>query len=68
MLATCAVRVPPARTRPPARRRRATRTAAQVREGVAAWQAAGVSTPVIVPSSTAGGQLKALEEIFATFG
>jgi alkanesulfonate monooxygenase SsuD/methylene tetrahydromethanopterin reductase-like flavin-dependent oxidoreductase (luciferase family) len=41
--------------------------AAQVREGVAAWQAAGVHTPVIVPSSTSGGQLKALEEIFATF-
>ena len=39
-----------------------------VRDGVAAWQAAGVSTPVIVPSSTSGGQLKALEEIFATFG
>ncbi len=43
-------------------------SAAQVRDGVAAWQAAGVSTPVIVPSSTSGGQLKALEEIFATFG
>ena len=41
--------------------------AAQVREGIAAWQAAGVNTPVIVPSSTQGGQLKALEEIFATF-
>jgi hypothetical protein len=41
--------------------------AARVREGVEAWQAAGVHTPVIVPSSTAGGQLKALEEIFATF-
>jgi alkanesulfonate monooxygenase SsuD/methylene tetrahydromethanopterin reductase-like flavin-dependent oxidoreductase (luciferase family) len=41
--------------------------AAKVREGVAAWQAAGVRTPVIVPSSTSGGQLKALEEIFATF-
>lgn len=41
--------------------------AARVREGVAAWQAAGVHTPVIVPSSTSGGQLKALEEIFATF-
>jgi len=27
-----------------------------------------VSTPVIVPSSTSGGQLKALEEIFTTFG
>jgi alkanesulfonate monooxygenase SsuD/methylene tetrahydromethanopterin reductase-like flavin-dependent oxidoreductase (luciferase family) len=43
-------------------------SAAQVRDGVAAWQAAGVSTPVIVPSSTSGGQLKALDEIFATFG
>jgi hypothetical protein len=38
-----------------------------VREGVEAWQAAGVRTPVLVPSSTSGGQLKALEEIFATF-
>jgi alkanesulfonate monooxygenase SsuD/methylene tetrahydromethanopterin reductase-like flavin-dependent oxidoreductase (luciferase family) len=43
-------------------------SAAQVREGVEAWFAAGVRTPVIVPSSTKGGQLKALEEIFATFG
>ena len=41
--------------------------AATVRDGVAAWQAAGVRTPVLVPSSTSGGQLKALEEIFATF-
>ena len=41
--------------------------AARVRDGMAAWQAAGVRTPVIVPSSTQGGQLKALEEIFATF-
>jgi alkanesulfonate monooxygenase SsuD/methylene tetrahydromethanopterin reductase-like flavin-dependent oxidoreductase (luciferase family) len=40
---------------------------ARVREGVEAWQEAGVRTPVIVPSSTSGGQLKALEEIFATF-
>ena len=42
--------------------------ATRVREGVEAWCAAGVRTPVIVPSSTQGGQLKALEEIFATFG
>jgi alkanesulfonate monooxygenase SsuD/methylene tetrahydromethanopterin reductase-like flavin-dependent oxidoreductase (luciferase family) len=42
--------------------------ASRVREGVEAWQAAGVRTPVIVPASTSGGQLKALEEIFATFG
>lgn len=41
--------------------------AAKVREGVKAWQAAGVRTPVIVPSSAAGNQLKALEEIFAAF-
>jgi alkanesulfonate monooxygenase SsuD/methylene tetrahydromethanopterin reductase-like flavin-dependent oxidoreductase (luciferase family) len=40
----------------------------RVREGVEAWQSAGVHTPVIVPSSTSGGQLKALDEIFATFG
>jgi len=43
-------------------------SAATVQEGVEAWQEAGVSTPVIVPSSASGGQLKALEEIFATFG
>jgi alkanesulfonate monooxygenase SsuD/methylene tetrahydromethanopterin reductase-like flavin-dependent oxidoreductase (luciferase family) len=41
--------------------------AGRVREAVEAWQAAGVRTPVIVPSSTSGGQLKALEEIFAAF-
>jgi len=41
---------------------------ARVREGVEAWVAAGVRTPVIVPSSAAGNQLKAFEEIFATFG
>jgi len=40
---------------------------ARVRDGVEAWQAAGVRTPVIVPSSAAGNQLKALEEIFAAF-
>jgi alkanesulfonate monooxygenase SsuD/methylene tetrahydromethanopterin reductase-like flavin-dependent oxidoreductase (luciferase family) len=43
-------------------------TAAQVRDGVAAWREAGVSTPVIVPSSASGNQFKALEEIFAAFG
>ena len=41
--------------------------AARVREQVEAWQDAGVRTPVIVPSSTAGNQLKALEEILAAF-
>jgi alkanesulfonate monooxygenase SsuD/methylene tetrahydromethanopterin reductase-like flavin-dependent oxidoreductase (luciferase family) len=42
--------------------------AARVRDELEAWQAAGVRTPVIVPSSAAGNQLKAIEEIFATFG
>ncbi|MBV9248210.1 MAG: LLM class flavin-dependent oxidoreductase, partial [Acetobacteraceae bacterium] len=42
-------------------------SAGEVREGVQAWQAAGVHTPVIVPSSAAGNQLKAFEEIFAAF-
>jgi alkanesulfonate monooxygenase SsuD/methylene tetrahydromethanopterin reductase-like flavin-dependent oxidoreductase (luciferase family) len=41
--------------------------AARVREGVEAWRAAGVSTPILVPSSAAGNQLKAVEEIFAAF-
>jgi alkanesulfonate monooxygenase SsuD/methylene tetrahydromethanopterin reductase-like flavin-dependent oxidoreductase (luciferase family) len=41
--------------------------AAKVREGVEAWQAAGVRTPVIVPSSAAGNQLTAMQEIFAAF-
>jgi alkanesulfonate monooxygenase SsuD/methylene tetrahydromethanopterin reductase-like flavin-dependent oxidoreductase (luciferase family) len=41
--------------------------AARVREGLEAWVAAGVRTPIIVPSSAAGNQLKAIEEIFATF-
>ncbi|HLB96795.1 MAG TPA: hypothetical protein VJK90_03985, partial [Acetobacteraceae bacterium] len=38
-----------------------------IREGIEAWRAAGVHTPIIVPSSAAGNQLKAFEEIFATF-
>ncbi len=42
-------------------------TAAAVREGAEAWRAAGVSTPILVPSSTRGGQLKAFEELLAAF-
>jgi alkanesulfonate monooxygenase SsuD/methylene tetrahydromethanopterin reductase-like flavin-dependent oxidoreductase (luciferase family) len=42
-------------------------SAARVREGVEAWRAAGVSTPILVPSSAAGNQLTAVEEIFAAF-
>jgi alkanesulfonate monooxygenase SsuD/methylene tetrahydromethanopterin reductase-like flavin-dependent oxidoreductase (luciferase family) len=39
----------------------------KIRDGIEAWRAAGVHTPIIVPSSAAGNQLKAFEEIFATF-
>jgi alkanesulfonate monooxygenase SsuD/methylene tetrahydromethanopterin reductase-like flavin-dependent oxidoreductase (luciferase family) len=42
-------------------------SAAKVREGVEAWIAAGVRTPILVPSSTSGGQIKAIEEILAAF-
>jgi len=41
--------------------------AAKVREGVAAWRAAGVHTPILVPSSAAGNQLTAIDEVFAAF-
>ncbi|HYC66367.1 MAG TPA: LLM class flavin-dependent oxidoreductase [Reyranellaceae bacterium] len=41
--------------------------AAKVREGIAAWRAAGVHTPILVPSSAAGNQLKAIDEVFAAF-
>jgi alkanesulfonate monooxygenase SsuD/methylene tetrahydromethanopterin reductase-like flavin-dependent oxidoreductase (luciferase family) len=43
-------------------------SADEVREGVEAWFDAGVETPILVPSSTSGGQLKALEELFQAFG
>lgn len=42
-------------------------TAAEVREGVEQWYAAGVRTPILVPSSATGGQMKAFEEMFAAF-
>lgn len=41
--------------------------AAKIREGVEAWKAAGVKDLIIVPSSAAGNQMKAIEEVFATF-
>ena len=40
---------------------------AKVREGVEAWRAAGVNTPVLVPNSVAGNQITALKELFAAF-
>ena len=42
-------------------------TRKDVLEGVEAWFAAGVKTPILVPSSTKGGQARAFEEIFAAF-
>jgi alkanesulfonate monooxygenase SsuD/methylene tetrahydromethanopterin reductase-like flavin-dependent oxidoreductase (luciferase family) len=36
---------------------------AEVREGVEAWYAAGVKTPILVPSSTRGNQMVALQEL-----
>jgi alkanesulfonate monooxygenase SsuD/methylene tetrahydromethanopterin reductase-like flavin-dependent oxidoreductase (luciferase family) len=41
--------------------------AATVRDGVMAWREAGVTTPILVPSSATGNQLTAVEEIFAAF-
>jgi alkanesulfonate monooxygenase SsuD/methylene tetrahydromethanopterin reductase-like flavin-dependent oxidoreductase (luciferase family) len=42
-------------------------TAARIRDGVDAWRAAGVTTPILVPSSTRGGQMEAMNEIFQAF-
>jgi alkanesulfonate monooxygenase SsuD/methylene tetrahydromethanopterin reductase-like flavin-dependent oxidoreductase (luciferase family) len=41
--------------------------AAKVREGVEAWRAAGINTPVLVPNSINGNQITALEELFTVF-
>lgn len=40
----------------------------RVREGLEAWFDAGVRTPILVPSSAVGNQIKAFEELFACFG
>ena len=42
-------------------------SASEVREGLAAWHEAGVKTPILVPSSTQGGQMQALQEVMAAF-
>ena len=42
-------------------------TAAEVRAGVERWIDAGIGTPILVPSSAAGNQLKAFEELFAAY-
>jgi alkanesulfonate monooxygenase SsuD/methylene tetrahydromethanopterin reductase-like flavin-dependent oxidoreductase (luciferase family) len=41
--------------------------AARVREELEAWYAAGIRTPILVPSSAAGNQMKAFEEMFTAF-
>jgi len=41
--------------------------AGKVRDRLGGWYAAGLNTPVLVPNSVTGGQLTALEEIFAAF-
>lgn len=41
--------------------------ASAIREGVEAWREAGVTTPILVPSSVSGGQFDAFEELFSVF-
>ncbi|HZU90617.1 MAG TPA: LLM class flavin-dependent oxidoreductase [Stellaceae bacterium] len=40
---------------------------AKIRDGVAAWRAAGITTPILVPNSLNGNQVTALQELFAAF-
>lgn len=42
-------------------------TASQVRDGIEAWRAAGITTPIAVMSSTSGGQVKAINELFDAY-
>lgn len=42
--------------------------ATAIRDGVAAWRDAGVPTPILVPSSTSGGQAKAVAELLDALG
>lgn len=39
----------------------------RVREGIEAWFDAGVDNPIVVPSSTSGGQAAAMQELFDAF-
>ena len=39
----------------------------EVREGIEKWYETGLETPILVPSSTDGGQFKAFEELFDLF-
>ena len=42
-------------------------TAHEVRDGIEAWRDSGVTTPIVVMSSTSGGQLKAISELVAAY-
>jgi alkanesulfonate monooxygenase SsuD/methylene tetrahydromethanopterin reductase-like flavin-dependent oxidoreductase (luciferase family) len=42
-------------------------SAAQVLDGIEAWRATGVTTLIVVPSSTRGGQMVAFEELIDAF-
>ena len=42
-------------------------SASRVRERTEAWRETGVKTPILVPSSASGNQLKAVQEIFEAF-
>ncbi|MFT7091349.1 MAG: alkanesulfonate monooxygenase SsuD [Candidatus Azotimanducaceae bacterium] len=42
-------------------------SATEVRDGVEAWFDAGIKTPILVPSSANGGQMKAFEELLAIY-
>jgi alkanesulfonate monooxygenase SsuD/methylene tetrahydromethanopterin reductase-like flavin-dependent oxidoreductase (luciferase family) len=39
----------------------------EVREGLDAWYGVGLRTPILVPSSAAGNQMMAFQELFAAF-
>jgi hypothetical protein len=39
----------------------------KVLDGLDAWYAAGMKTPILVASSTSGGQMQAFDEIFEAF-
>ncbi|MGE0766120.1 MAG: LLM class flavin-dependent oxidoreductase [Hyphomicrobiaceae bacterium] len=39
----------------------------KVLDGIEVWREAGIKTPIIVPSSAAGNQMKAIEEVIAAF-
>lgn len=42
-------------------------SAAEVRDGVEAWRATGITTPIVVMSSTSGGQVKAINELLEAY-